>query len=116
MRIPIIIIAAVMAAAPAVAQDITGQGRVTRQVTVRMSDLDLTTAAGGRAAVGRIARAAGEACGGQPSFQPDLITLSSAYRRCRADAMAVAVAKVDFPAVSRAYAEIRGSRIAVASR
>jgi UrcA family protein len=116
MRIPIIMIAAVMAAAPAVAQDIAAPGRVTRQVAVRMSDLDLTTAAGGRTAVGRIARAAGEACGGQPSVQPDLITLSSAYRRCRADAIAAAVAKLDFPVVARAYAKSHRSRIAIASR
>ena len=86
------------------------------QTAVRLGDLDLTRAAGAHAALGRLSRAAAEVCGQQRDVQPDLIRQSSAFQRCRAEVVAVAVAKLPGAAIATAYAESGGRPLLLAGR
>ena len=70
-------------------------------VRVEAGDLDLTTDAGAAAMIGRIDRAAGELCAGTPS--PLLPGREGRAWRCRKDAMAAAVARLQTPALTAAH-------------
>jgi UrcA family protein len=84
---------ATLVAAPAFAADHLAADH-SGQVTVRLADLDLTTAGGARTALARLRRAAAEACGDQPTGTPELIRLSNAYQRCRIQTLETAVSNV----------------------
>jgi UrcA family protein len=85
---------ATLVAAPAFAADHVSAERNTGQVTVRLADLDLTTAGGQHTALGRLRRAAAEACGDQPTGTPDLIRFSGAFQRCRAQTLETAASNL----------------------
>jgi UrcA family protein len=118
MRILIFALAAALApslaAPPALAADAVGQ--TVRQVTVRLKDLDLGSPAGARIAVRRLDGAAAWVCGAGPDAGPDLIRLSDSFRKCRAAALAAAVARAGVPALTQALDEPRGRNVALASR
>jgi UrcA family protein len=104
--------AAILAAAPAVA----GPELATGQVTVRLGDLDLSTALGAHAALARLTRAAGQACGDRPGVSPTLIWQSDAFQSCRAEALKTAVAQIHTAAIDVAFAPARGQIVQVARR
>ena len=91
MRIAIALFVATLTAIPALACAQAQTGVTTSRVTVRLNDLDLGTRGGARTAIRRLSRAAREACGADPTAPSDLIVLSDAFQRCRADALAAAL-------------------------
>jgi len=105
--------ATVLTAAPALA---AGSEATAHQVTVRLADLDLATTSGAHAAVARLSRAAGEACGEQAGVSPSLVRLSDAFQRCRWAALETAVAKIHTTAVDVAFADAGGRTVQVAKR
>jgi UrcA family protein len=114
MRIlPLILAASVgLTAAPAFAAGDLDAGRVTRQATVKLGDLDLATPTGARVAIRRLTRAADAVCGGGTGME--LLRQSAAFQRCRAATLETAVRKIDTPAVATTFAEMRGRSLRLA--
>jgi UrcA family protein len=83
-------------------------------LTVDYADLDLDSMTDARILYSRLEQAARRACGPPPSMQPryDLMpeALERNFRKCRAQAVADAVARLDAPLVSQVYAEARQAR------
>ena len=69
---------------------------VSRQVAVSAAGLDLTTTAGASALLDRARNAAERGC----RFDEKRDRMSNDYRRCRTDAVAAIVAKIDAPVVT----------------
>jgi UrcA family protein len=84
-------------------------------VSVRTSDLDLSTEHGAERAMRRLERAADQVCGRQtaqtyPGTRP-------AYLSCRERTLSAAVAQLNAPLVAERYAQRRGAGdLALASR
>jgi UrcA family protein len=99
--------ALVMAAGPSLAAGANlKSGPNSGQVTVHLGDLDLGATDGARAAVGRLARAAAEACAQQADVSPGLLRLSDAYRRCRIATLQTAVSKIHTSAMATAAVQL----------
>ncbi len=86
----------------------------TVQVTVAYGDLNLDNLTDARVFFARLEKAAKRACGPKPFMQSryDVIPegLKQTYKECRTRAVGDAVARLDAPLVSRAYAESRQSK------
>lgn len=83
------------------------------QVRVPLKDLDLHDPGAARALLGRLDRAAWEACGGNPKFhdayarRPEY-TLK-VFQECRSAAVERAVSQIGAPALKQAYAESKSA-------
>jgi UrcA family protein len=121
MNFKTIVIAAVLAAAPLAATAETvaadpNKGAVSVRLRVPRADLDLSSMAGVRTMLQRLQSAASRACGGPPEPGPAMLSKSRAWDACRARSLGVAVAQLDAPQVSRAYAAADHARVALADR
>lgn len=80
---------------------------IRKDVAVSYSDLDLSTEAGAKALVGRIEKAAAEACGSTPYFYSSYSVApglaSRTFNECRANAINSAVKSVNAPKVRQIY-------------
>jgi UrcA family protein len=92
------------------------QAAPSAQTTVKLGDLDLSSAAGAHAALGRLTRAAAKVCGEQPNTNANLIRQSDTFWRCRSEAVAAAVVQLPGAAIATAYAESRGRTLQLAGR
>jgi UrcA family protein len=77
-----------------------------RTVSVRVASegLDLSTETGAAVYLKRLARAATEACGGQPDYSPLARLGEQRFQACRAKALSAVVAQSASPLVKRQYA------------
>jgi UrcA family protein len=95
--------AALMAAAAHASPEV-----IRKDVQVTISDLNLATEAGARAAISRIEVAAKEACGGSPNFSPVYgvapALARSEFNTCRSNAVSAAVKSLPFPMVQKVFA------------
>jgi UrcA family protein len=77
------------------------------RVAVSYGDLDLGNAADARVMLSRLQRAAYDACGGDPRWNPTYellwVRLTADYHECRRDAVSRAVAAVDAPLLSQVF-------------
>jgi len=109
----LLIASATFLAANAQAQDPT-PGTKAVHISVAYGDLNLDKLADARILFSRLEEAAKRACGPKPFMQPryDVIPegLKETYKECRAKALGDAVARLDAPLVSRAYAESRQAK------
>jgi len=102
-HIPLLVIAALSAGALAPAAQAAPDVR-TVSVRVTSAGLDLTTEAGAAVYLKRLARAATEACGGQPDYSPLATSGAKRFEACRGRALSTAVAQSASPLVQRRYA------------
>lgn len=83
-------------------------------VAVPYGDLNISQEAGARALLARIEHASVRACGYSPHFRdpqsPAFFYLMQDYRRCRAEAVADAVARLRSPVVTQLFAGSAGTR------
>jgi UrcA family protein len=81
-------------------------------VQVRYPDLDLHRSADAQVLLGRLERAAVQACGGNPKFHPSYEVMPrrtvEVFQECRRNAVAAAVAKVGAPTLSQAFTAAYG--------
>lgn len=81
---------------------------IRQDVTVPYGDLNISREDGARTLLARIEHASIYACGNSPYFRdpdsPALFSLMHDYRRCRAEAVANAVAKLGSPLVTQLHA------------
>jgi UrcA family protein len=70
---------------------------------VRYDDLDLTAPGDARTMLGRIRKAAAQACGLNPLMQGNDIAAIELFEACRADTLARAVRQLDAPEVTAAF-------------
>lgn len=96
MKILILTLGLAALAAPVAAADFSAPARFEK--TVSVGDLDLQTAAGADALIGRLEVAARSACRGQPLFEQHFGAIRE--RACAAKAVAAAAARLDAPLVS----------------
>lgn len=93
---------------------------IRRDVAVPYGDLNISQEAGARALLARIERASVRACGYSPYFRdpqsPAFLYLMQDYRRCRAEAVADAVARLGSPVVTQLYAGSAETRPAFLAR
>lgn len=84
----------------------------TTTVNVAYGDLDLGTDAGAQAMLARIEKAAKRACGTMPErdrfYRSNPEFVAGAFRQCTRQAVRDAVAQLQAPLVSRAYAAANG--------
>ena len=87
---------------------------IRKDVAVRYGDLNLSRELGARTMLTRIEHAATTACGDSPYFRdpqsPAFFYLMNDYKRCRAEAVAKAVAQLGSPLVTQIYAASTGQR------
>lgn len=80
----------------------TGRTPIVLKTVVHYSDLDISTSAGAIALLDRVSVTAMQVCTARQAREfPRLPTRS--YERCRRDAVAVAVQRLDSPEVSRVF-------------
>jgi UrcA family protein len=91
------VIAALSIAGSALAQTEDDPG-APRSVTVRYSDLNLSSEAGARAILARITDAASRACGGDVDLR--MLERRALYYRCKAETVDRAVRALDAPLVT----------------
>jgi UrcA family protein len=89
-------------------------------VKVAFSDLDLSTEGGAHQLLGRVERAAAQACGYSPSFYsvysvaPDLAVKE--FNTCRASAVDTAMKSLKFPMVQKIYASAEAPYLRLARK
>jgi UrcA family protein len=114
MRSPAIV--AALAIGLAAVSALAAQAAPAAQTTVKLGDLDLSSAAGAHAALGRLTRAAAQVCGEQRNTDASLIHQSDAFWRCRAETVAASVAQLPGAAIATAYAESHRRSLQLAGR
>lgn len=87
------------------AQVLAGASAITRSVTVRYGDLDITTSAGAAALYHRIEGAARVTCG----YEEHRLASLSYVNRCNSSAISAAVASVNSPLLTAIHEAHRGS-------
>jgi UrcA family protein len=102
-HISLLIVAALSAGALAPAAHAAPDVR-TVSVRVTSAGLDLASEAGAAVYLKRLARAANEACGGQPDYSPLATSGAKRFEACRGRALSAAVAQSASPLVQRQYA------------
>jgi UrcA family protein len=83
---------------------------------VTFADLNLDSDAGAKAFLKRANKAAQHVCGGSPKWQPLMLELMRAYKKCHAAAMKVAVTQVDSKHVTALYTGTAARVSVLASR
>jgi UrcA family protein len=77
-------------------------------ITVRLSDLDLQKDTDVQTLLGRLQRAAVQACGGNPRFHPSYSLMprrtAQVFQQCRRDAIATAATTIGAPKLASALA------------
>ena len=109
MRISILIVAAVMLAAPSFGAhaDTSSPTHITGRGVVYYGDLNLKTEQDAKILLQRIERAAKRACGGHAAFSTYTGGLDPTFEECRGDAVRRAVKQLGAPLVTRIYFEAR---------
>ena len=87
--------------------------RLITQVRVAFHDLDIQKEADARAMLERLKRAAYHACGGNPRFYLTYEVMPrrtvEAFRECREEALAAAIAEINSPTLTRIFRTDNGS-------
>jgi UrcA family protein len=95
---------------PAAQATASAERELVRAVRVSYADLDLTRQADVQLLLGRIENAAYRACGGDPRQHPSYSVIprrtEAAFKECREDAIARAVATIDAPVLSQARVQV----------
>lgn len=93
---------------------------IRQDVSVRVSDLNLSTEAGARAMLTRISLAAQKACGGSAFFYGTYTIAPSLARKdfvtCQSNAVSGAVSSLNAPLVMRLYAQNGEESLRIAGR
>ena len=86
------------------------------RVTVSYGDLDLGNDTDARLMLSRLQRAAFQACGGDPRWNPEYALLwdrlIAEYQQCRNDAVSRAVVEIDAPLLMQAFRGDEDQRLA----
>lgn len=113
LRIPGLLLAALLASPPVSADPAPGATTAVRSTVVRHGDLDLEREADARAFYARLRSAAARVCGSADGR--DLRAVAD-RRRCRQDALTAAILRLPAPRVAALHAAAGRARIAEAGR